>query len=372
VKIKSTFFDYEVEFSEALSDCFLSLQKKIEQDQAPCLFVIDQNLKSSLANLMSLHFPKASVFWLTATETNKSIKGATEIWQWLQTKSAHRKTKIIAIGGGITQDLSAFTAHLYYRGVDWFFVPTTLLSQWDSCIGSKYALNLMDKKNQIGNYHPPSHVFLCTEFLKTLPEVDLYSGLGEGLRLAWTGGDQEFAQFCLRIENKDLRNIDFVTCIKEGLQVKKKIIEVDEREQDLRKILNYGHSFGHAIESNTDHAIPHGLAVVLGMQIIDHISETRGFLTSASRLKKSGVTKKAFNKVLFHNQLINRQLKMLDADKLISTLKSDKKATDSEIQLILNAGAGALKIVKTKIDAELKKDLQSALSKTFELFEKGL
>lgn len=196
-----------------------------------------------------------------ANEDNKNIEQVLKLCDILLEKKFTKKNKLIVIGGGITQEIGGFCACIFKRGIDWIFVPTTVLSMTDSCIGSKVSIN-RHSKNMLGVFTSPNKIIISDFFIKSLKPNDIISGIGESLKLCLIGGDNTFQLFKDTWVQKD-----YISIIKLSSLVKKVIIEHDEFEINDRKILNYGHSIGHALESTTDYFIPHGIAVLIGMYI---------------------------------------------------------------------------------------------------------
>lgn len=200
-----------------------------------------------------------------ASEETKTMDSVLEIIDKLIELQFTKKNKIIVIGGGITQDVGGFVATIYKRGVDWVLIPTTLLSMADSAIGGKVCIN-RKHKNIISLFNAPNEIYISDTFLTTLPEDDIISGIGEALKLALIGGKSCYDFFMENFDSKNYMNI-----IKMSACIKRAIIEYDELEKYERKILNYGHTFGHALESTTNYFIPHGIAVLYGMYMINRI-----------------------------------------------------------------------------------------------------
>ena len=177
-----------------------------------------------------------------------------------------KNNKIYAIGGGIIQDLAGYSCSVYKRGLSWTYVPTTFLGMTDSCVGGKVGINFGKAKNLAALFSAPSKVLININYLDTLSKKDLLSGLGEALRLHLTGGNYFVKQFqkdidgALKYNKKNLINI-----IKHSLLIKKSVVEEDEYEFDIRRSMNFGHSYGHALEVLCNHSIPHGKAVTIGM-----------------------------------------------------------------------------------------------------------
>ena len=198
-----------------------------------------------------------NVVYVKALEGNKTIEMAMDIIQYIQPTTK----RIVVVGGGLIQDLGSFVSSIYNRGMPWVYFPTTLLSMADSCIGSKTSLNT-SVKNKLGTYYSPSAVYINTTFLNTLEAEQMKSGSGEILKLCKIGN-------ALHLYKK----LDITNLIKLALIIKRSVIEVDLYDKGIRKGLNYGHTIGHAIEILSGYAIPHGIAVVHGMLLMNAIFE---------------------------------------------------------------------------------------------------
>jgi 3-dehydroquinate synthase len=215
------------------------------------VYNLDPNAFSCLNNILIFD----------AIEDNKNIEKVLELTDKLYSINFTKKNKLIVIGGGITQDVGGFAAAIYKRGINWVFVPTTVLSMTDSCIGSKVSINRISK-NILGMFVAPDNIYISDFFLNSLSEDDVISGIGEALKLSLIGGETTYNLFLQKYKEKD-----YIAIIKIASLVKRLIIEDDEFEKHIRKVLNYGHTIGHAIESTTNYYIPHGIAVLIGMYI---------------------------------------------------------------------------------------------------------
>ena len=235
-------------------------------------FIIDGRIAELYSQQLSSVLEHPSVLLIEATEKNKSLELMPSYVEHLVARGVRRNHTLIAIGGGIIQDITCFLAATMLRGVDWRFFPTTLLAQADSCIGSKSSINCGDAKNILGTFTPPQQADLCVDFLDTLDERDVRSGVGEMLKVHVIDGPSSFdaiaADYPLLFSDKSkMRHY-----IRRSLEIKKSYIERDEFDRGPRNIFNYGHSFGHAIEAATAFAIPHGIAVTIGMDMANYVS----------------------------------------------------------------------------------------------------
>lgn len=198
---------------------------------------------------------------ICTVETGEGSKSLTVFGQLLQTMLEHdfsRKDCVVAVGGGVVGDLSGFAASAYMRGIDFYNIPTTLLSQIDSSIGGKTAINLGGVKNIVGAFYQPKKVLIDPDLLKTLPLRQIANGMAEAIKMSLTSDKELFELF----ETQDIES-NLEEIILRSLNIKKAVVEQDDKEAGLRKILNFGHTVGHGIESTSE--LYHGEAVALGM-----------------------------------------------------------------------------------------------------------
>ena len=233
--------------------------------------IVDQTLTDLYPHLIkSLSCP---IFYILACESNKNLSRIISLLEDVESADLYPLSKVLVVGGGITQDISATALSLIKRGVSWDFWPTTLLAQSDSCIGSKTSINSSLGKNLYGTFYPPCTVFISPSFCQTLSDVDVISGLGDSLHYLFLDLESNY-QYVLDLlisllsnpVSSFTSNCSFLSelCYRCHL-IKKIYIESDEFDQGCRKILNLGHSFAHAIESFTDFRIPHGVAGIYGI-----------------------------------------------------------------------------------------------------------
>ncbi len=290
---------------------------------------------------------------INPAENEKSYTAIGETIEWLIESGFQRSGRIVAIGGGIIQDISAFAASILYRGVDWIFVPTNLLSQCDSCIGSKTSVNFSKYKNQLGGFHPPRKIFIDPNFLRTLSEREIRSGLGEMMHYFLINGKESFELIESHFD-RALGDLEILqTLINESLSIKKRMIEIDEFDQGPRNIFNYGHSFGHALESYTNYSIPHGIAVSYGMDMANRLSWKKRLLTEEDFLRMRSLLSK--NWIGFPSDPI-------DINAFIGLMAKDKKNVDQELRLILTRGLGDMFIYKVPADEIFRENMASCFT----------
>lgn len=323
IKIKSNLRDYEIRTGEA-NEFVKSL---VDLDYKA--FVIDENVWHLYADSILSTLPESETLVFPALEEKKTLEGVQDIYEYLLKRSAKRNLTLVTIGGGILQDVTGFAASTLYRGINWIFIPTTLLAQADSCIGSKTSLNYKGYKNLIGSFYPPSTVWIDPTFLKTLQTQDFYSGLGEIVKLHIMGGEEKIQQLLRTYDSicaMDMAALQHT--IQMSLEIKIDYITGDEFDLGRRNMLNYGHCFGHAIESASDFRIPHGQAVVAGMILANYIACKRGLL---SKEKCSLIERK----LLVPSLKMNLHPNDLQPEAIIEAMGKDKKRTGRGLALVM-------------------------------------
>jgi len=330
--IHSCFKEYEVRMEQDFS----FLEKLILTENTE--FVIDSRVYRLYQGLFA-GIPEDRLILVEAREENKVIETALTICEQMTKIPAKRAAHLVSVGGGIIQDITGFVANILYRGIAWNFVPTTLLSACDSCIGGKTSLNYDKYKNLLGTFYPPDMVHICPAFFKTLSEADFKSGLGEVVKFGIIAGPEGMKTIEADIGRLLSREEAALTeAVKNSLAFKKKFIEADEFDRGERIKLNFAHTFGHAIETVTGYRIPHGTAVAIGMIMADRVAVKRGMLSeeTASRSEK----------VLLQVIRTAEDLSVYPADSFIDAMRKDKKQTgDSLTAVLINEKAGDLEIV---------------------------
>ena len=223
------------------------------------LVVTDSVVPAEYGKSLAAQCKEAVICTVETGEGSKSLETFGKLLQTMLDKGFSRKDCVVALGGGVVGDLAGFAASAYMRGIDFYNMPTTLLSQIDSSIGGKTAINFGGVKNIVGAFYQPKKVLIDPDLLKTLPRRQIANGLAEAIKMALTSDPALFALF----ENGNIES-DLETVIVRSLQIKKAVVEQDEKETGLRKILNFGHTVGHGIESSQGD-LYHGECVALGM-----------------------------------------------------------------------------------------------------------
>ncbi len=253
--INSSVANYKVSFVS--DDDFFNSSKVVD------IYLVDSFFQKRL------DFPSnIPVVWIEATETSKSLPSTIDVFIALKEAGLGRDSHLVAIGGGVIQDIATFVASVYMRGISWSYLPTTFLGMADSCLGGKSSINVGKYKNLLGNFHPPVRIEIIPKFIHSLPKVELVCGMAEAAKIAFCRGKDSFLEYeklATSILNSPFDENKYCELLYMILSFKKWFIEKDEFDQSERRLLNFGHTFGHALESATAFAIPHGLAVAIGM-----------------------------------------------------------------------------------------------------------
>jgi len=326
-----------------------------------CLIVADENVPKKLIKKIISYLPKNStmIHYFNASEKNKNQKSVDKIISLLLKKNFNRNDCLISIGGGITGDVCGFAASIYKRGLKFVNIPTTLLSQVDSSIGGKTGINTQYGKNLIGSFYQPSLVISDINFLTSLPKREVVCGYGEILKHALIS-DKKFFSFLNKNGSKilELKSFFIEKAIYKSCLIKKKIVEADEKELGIRKILNLGHTFAHAYEATLGYSknLNHGEAVILGVKTAAKFSLINKILN-----------KKEFELINDHLNNLNlpRNISKLFSIKNLSTIlsfmKKDKKNNTKKISLVLLKKIGSpvykLQFSEKTIGLFLKKEL---------------
>lgn len=325
---------YNVIFGE---DCYTYLEQLLLPEKYSRIFIIaDTNtsqlcLPNFLANLATK--VEIEIIEIEAGEINKTIETCTEVWYALTELEADRKSIIINVGGGMVTDLGGFVASTFKRGVDFINVPTSLLAMVDASVGGKTGVDLGTLKNQVGVINTPVAVLIDPQFLDTLPQMEMRSGLAEMFKHGLIADNKYWISL---IDLTNLTTDDLLGLIHWSVEIKNTIVKQDPTEKGLRKLLNFGHTLGHAIESyflenNNKEALLHGEAIAAGMVLESYISLKNGLINNVEYQEIKHVLLAMFGKIDFDEQDINEVMKLL---------VHDKKNEFGTIQFVLLDGIG--------------------------------
>lgn len=331
--------------------------------------VIDSNvlkyhfkyIKNSLTGYCKI----VGIYIFNAKEKNKSLLKVTDIYSALLKTGCDRNTIIFSIGGGITGDIASFTASTYMRGLKYVHIPTTLLSMVDSSIGGKTGVNFSNYKNFIGTFYQPAAVLIDSRFLSTLQVSEFYSGLGEIVKYSLLIDSSQKTILDKRISGLQKVNFHGIeNVIYKCIRFKASVVETDEEEESgVRKILNLGHTFAHAIESSSGFKVKHGQAVLLGI-ICSLFYSYNAKLISAELLYKFLLRIKPFTLIV--KEVLNR----IDKDSIADSMVMDKKNKNGRVNLVLLAGEGKIVIDYTAKTNLIYKSIDEMLVWVKESFKK--
>ena len=291
---------------------------------------------------------------LTPGEQYKTFSAVESICRAAARVHLTRKDRFIALGGGVTGDLTGFASAIYMRGVHFIQIPTTLLAMVDASVGGKTAADLPEGKNLIGAFHQPDAVLIDPGFLKTLSFTDLTCGLAEVVKTAVILDEKLFEKLEQAGESTVLAP-DFETLdparVKRCCQLKAQVVEADEKEMGLRAILNYGHTFGHAVEQMSNFSIPHGSGVAIGMNVAGTLAVTLGMWSADDAKRQLELLKKLHLPVTIPAGFKSTEL--------LEVMRSDKKNDASGIRLVLPEKIGSAKTVSGIPEKQMIEALES-------------
>jgi 3-dehydroquinate synthase len=324
------------------------------------VFLIDLNLLKYYPSLNNIKDPVL----IKAVEKNKDLSNLKKIFVELKKRNLNKNSIIIALGGGIIQDIATFVASLYMRGVKWIYYPTTLLGMVDSCLGGKSSINLIPYKNLIGNFYPPIRIVVCTKFIQSLTMQDKVSGLIEAYKILYARNKSSIKPFLnAKIDFIDSKSI--LNLVSKSLLAKKYFIEIDEFDQNIRRNLNFGHTFGHVLESLSNYKIPHGVAVGYGI-LAAFIYESRN--RSLTQFEKN------FYKIIMNTvRGFNAQSQLVNLMKMkknfFEIFDADKKHDSFNYCLILPDEKKQLKLKIIKKNILNKNKIWNAFHRAIDLYE---
>ncbi len=310
--------------------------------------IVRQLYGNALGQRLSSSGFQATILSVIDGEEQKSLDVAGRLYTQLSDCYTERTTPILALGGGVIGDLAGFVAATYMRGVPLVQLPTTLLSQVDSSIGGKVAVNHGKLKNEIGAFYQPRLVISDTATLRTLPEREFKSGMAEVIKSAVIKDSELFSFIEGNIDKiKALDDTFLEEVVFRSAGIKASVVTQDELDTGLRNKLNFGHTAGHAIETASNFKIEHGYAVAIGMMVAGGIAEKLGFFDSNELTRLAA---------LLENTGLPTDIPKLDRDKILQAMKHDKKVTDGKIKFVLPRAIGDV-FITDKVDLSLIKEV---------------
>ena len=302
--------------------------------------------------------------FVEASEPAKTLATCETVIVGLHALGARRGAVVSAIGGGVIQDVATLVCSLYMRGLQWVYVPTTAMAMTDSCIGGKSSINVSGVKNLVGNIYPPRSVFVDSDFAKTLALSGKVAGLAEAVKICFARGDAAFDEYLsigLECEQfgDDARTDALIA---HTLQAKKWFVEIDEFDKKERQLLNFGHSFAHALEPAVGFSIPHGVAVAIG--VLAALQHPRSISTpSTERLAEY-----CRNLVDAVPECVRAVRLSYDGAVFREAIASDKKNTNRDFRLVLPQRGGALELISIGRTAASIDDAERAMANALGAF----
>lgn len=331
-------------------DSILNLESKITElnkKWTNIYLLIDENTKADCLPILMEHVPflkDANLLVLDSGEENKTLEICDSLWSSLIDTGADRKSLLINLGGGVITDMGGFVASTFKRGIDFIHIPTTLLGQVDAAIGGKTGVNLEYSKNQVGTFAHPLFTFIDSQFLRTLPEREFMSGMGEVVKYGLITDKVLFD--LLKDKQSLIANLE--TIIQSSTDIKNKYVTTDFREEGDRKKLNFGHTVGHAIESYYMGEVLHGEAIGAGMICESYISFSQGMITEQEMNEVKEMVFSFFDKIELEEKML---------DPILNEMKADKKNVNGKMNFTLLTGIGTSEIDHFIEDELTKKSL---------------
>lgn len=277
---------------------------------------------------------------IVATEGTKSLAALSDLMCRLREAGCQRSSEILAVGGGVVQDVATVCASLYMRGIPWRYIPTTLLGMVDSCLGGKSAINAGPYKNLVGNFYPPFEVLIDPSFVRSLSLEQRVGGLCEAAKICYASGQEIFEEFLRNAPDPDSQPVEFEAVIRLSLAAKRNIIERDEFDQGERLLLNFGHTFGHAFEAASGFRISHGIAVGYGMGMAIEFSRLiGGFVAEPERIR---ALRQYLGSLLKRLPDARTVVESVSVESAVESFLGDKKHKGGAISVIAVEGSGNL------------------------------
>jgi 3-dehydroquinate synthase len=293
----------------------------------------------NVADFYGDQFPDYPVFMVEPGEQSKEFPVIAKIWQWLLEQGADRNSFILAIGGGVVSDIAGFVAATFMRGIPFGFVASSLLAQVDASVGGKNGINLYGYKNIVGTFTQPQFVICDTAMLASLPEDEFCNGMAEVIKHAIIKDEAKFEYLQSNrnaIMRQDSEAIQYI--VSQSVKIKAAVVQADEHEKGERRLLNFGHTWGHAIEKVSK--IPHGQAVAVGMVFAANFSVNLGYLVSEQRDKIMNLIQDYGLPVLAE----------IDSQTVFNAMLKDKKREKQQIHFILIEKIGKSFVKETDVE----------------------
>lgn len=339
---------YPIYFSDSFSELASIIAQK---DYSKIGVISDSNVfplhGEELVKVLKTVYEEVYVHLFDAGESNKNIDTITKMYRFCVDKKLDRKSLILALGGGVTGDMAGFLSATFMRGVAYGQVPTSLLAQVDSSVGGKTGIDFMGYKNIVGAFYQPEFVYMNTSTLKTLPQREFASGMGEVIKHGCIL-DRKYLQTLIddQAEIQMLNHSDISDMILRSCEIKSDIVSEDEKEHGVRALLNFGHTFGHAIERLCNFSLSHGACVALGVVCASYLSKRLGHISEDD-----------FDLILetIKSYHLPTSVSGMTSDDVYQDMFLDKKTAYNTLKLVLLKEVGAAYIT-TEVDESLIKE----------------
>ena len=339
---------YDIILRDSFND-FLDQMDFLNIEHKKVCIVTESNVApfylKEVYDLISKKANKTITFSFEAGEKHKQLKTIEALYEELIINHFDRQDLLIALGGGVVGDMTGYAAATYLRGIDFVQVPTTLLSQVDSSIGGKTGVDFLQYKNMVGAFHQPKLVYINTATLKSLPQREYFSGMGEVIKHGLIKDKKYYDWIKENVkkikarEHEAIRDMIYQSCL-----IKGGVVERDPKEKGERALLNFGHTLGHAIEKLKDFTWLHGECVAVGCCLAAKISQMKGKITKEEVQDIEDI---------FAQFDMNGDIKELSTEEIIKTTKSDKKMVGDKIKFVLLNAVGEAYIDMSVTDEEM-------------------
>jgi 3-dehydroquinate synthase len=332
----------------------VSLLEQVISEHPQAIYMVDERLSNCLPKSVTRRI------LIEATEGNKSLERMPEVLLKMREAGANRTSHLVAIGGGVIQDIATFSASVYMRGIPWTYMPTTLLGMADSCIGGKSSINMLGYKNLVGNFYPPERVLIDMNFIQTLNADQVVGGLFEAAKICYARGYEEFLAYLSESPAYPMTADNAQRVIVRALKTKKWFIETDEFDQKERLLLNFGHTFGHALEAGTDFGISHGIAVGVGMVIAVEYAKQSHLLSNTGLDKASHLIEHVKSMIGEGLTKVMSNPPKVDLSLVIEKFDNDKKHRSEHYRIVVPNDDGALELIAVAKDDKTRSLIRAA------------
>ncbi len=340
--------EYPIYIKDSFNELENAFIKAKLKDKKVCV-IADSNTEKLYAKeiikIAEKCFSEVSCYVFESGEKSKNLNVISNFYKFFVEKGLDRKSVIIALGGGVVGDMAGFAAATYMRGIKFVQIPTTLLSQVDSSVGGKTGVDFLGNKNMIGSFYQPEFVYINVKTLDTLPYNQIASGMAEAIKYGYII-DKNFLEFFKNnmkkikiLSPEEIKHIVFISC-----KSKAEVVSKDEKESGLREILNFGHTFGHAVESLSKFKLLHGECVSIGMMAGLKLSCDKGFISKDSLTSA---------KKLFEFFELPIKVKNFDKNEIFKQMFLDKKTKDNKLNIVLLKEIGLAYTEKNVSDSEV-------------------